>query len=151
MRIHEIHPGLLYQSGTTLKLSDERLKAVLDEKRIMCVVNLWHRPDPRVQALGRAYLHDPLPDGKLPPARVAQVEALAAKVVAQLSMGRGVLVHCHAGRNRSGLVNALVLRSLTGRSGLYCMQCVQMARPRALANPHFAAYLESLPNLSRVV
>jgi len=55
-----------------------------------------------------------------------------------------VLVTCHRGLNRSGLVVALALRGLKGWSGARALEYVRSKRPGALFNPGFAAYLTSL-------
>ena len=70
----------------------------------------------------------------------------AARGIARaVSDGQRVLVTCHMGLNRSGLVTALALHALTGQSGRDCVRQVQRARRGALFNPHFRRLLERVP------
>jgi protein-tyrosine phosphatase len=55
------------------------------------------------------------------------------------------LVHCHQGKSRSGLFNALVTRQILGISGAEAVDLVRRKRPGALGNEVFTAYLRSLP------
>ena len=68
----------------------------------------------------------------------------ARDVAAAVRAGRKVLVTCWAGLNRSGLVSALALHLLTGRSGSWCIGAVQHGRQHALGNPAFVAALGKL-------
>jgi hypothetical protein len=60
----------------------------------------------------------------------------------QWKKGDKVLVHCTAGRNRSGLVNGCILW-LDGMSGIEAVKLIQEKRPGALVNPVFRNYLEN--------
>lgn len=72
--------------------------------------------------------------------------AAAAKRVAQLvRIGYCVLVTCAMGLNRSGLVSALAMREITGKSGTSCMLHVRSKRQGALSNRTFRALLAMLP------
>lgn len=76
----------------------------------------------------------PIPDGKrfdedLFRFAVDDVEHWRAK-------GHTVLVHCHAGRNRSATVAALVLMRM-GWTGGEAVRHIRNLRPRAIANPVF--------------
>jgi hypothetical protein len=90
-----------------------------------------------------AYLKHPIEDGELPDLVV--LDGLVSTLAASIREGRRVLVHCGWGRNRSGLVVALVLRELLGLDGLTAVRLVRERRHRALNNAVFADYLESLP------
>jgi protein-tyrosine phosphatase len=68
----------------------------------------------------------------------------AVRVVEALQKGQKVLVTCWAGRNRSGLVSALVLRKHLGVTGDAASALVKMCRPRALTNSKFQACLSQL-------
>jgi protein-tyrosine phosphatase len=48
---------------------------------------------------------------------------------------------CSAGRNRSALLNALIVAKLLGISGQEAVEYVQRERPNSLANPHFVKFL----------
>lgn len=68
-----------------------------------------------------------------------------AGLVAQAVLaGQRVLVTCAEGRNRSGLVNAVVLHQLTGWDGDTCIRHIQHRRARALDNPWFCARLQTI-------
>jgi protein-tyrosine phosphatase len=56
-----------------------------------------------------------------------------------------VLVTCAQGRNRSGLVNALVLYRLTSLSGPECIEHIRKLRPGSLTNDDFVDALRTLP------
>lgn len=69
----------------------------------------------------------------------------AARAVARVLRNRGtVLCSCMQGRNRSGLISALSIHSLTKASGRACVQQIQRSRPGALMNQSFVRYLNSL-------
>jgi protein-tyrosine phosphatase len=95
--------------------------------------------------VGIHVLRVPLDDVVNPTTSDLRRAAGAAKEVAKLvRSGRRVLVTCAMGLNRSGLVNALALRELTGASGVHCSAHVQNKRKGALSNPTFQRLLESL-------
>jgi protein-tyrosine phosphatase len=91
---------------------------------------------------GVSFLKYPFQDGELPDLVV--LTGLVATLSEAIREGRRVLVHCGWGRNRSGLVVALVLRELLDLDGPTAARSVRERRHRALNNPTFAAYLESL-------
>ena len=78
------------------------------------------------------------------------LEELARRLCAEMRSGRRVLVTCHQGMNRSGLLCAMVLRHYEGLSGAEALHAVR-ARRRALrgfsplTNMMFARFLELLP------
>lgn len=143
MKVHEIIPGRLYQRGEFDGFSPEAKLARLRELGIRYVVNLVKNIDEDI-ASEVTYFHHPIPDGK----RIEPGALLGlARGVATLmgSMGGATLVHCHAGRNRSGLLNALIARELLGLPGSEALGLVQERRPNSLANEKFAEFVASLP------
>lgn len=92
---------------------------------------------------GVKVIYAPMWDEASVPKEVAFPAARA--VVHELRKGSRVLVCCNMGRNRSGLVTALALWCMTGRSGVECLWRVQTARPKALSNKFFALFLFHLP------
>ena len=65
-----------------------------------------------------------------------------------LKTGRSrILVTCHEGRNRSGLVSALTLMRLYGWTGARAAEWVQRKRAGSLTNPHFLRSLQELTEL----
>jgi protein-tyrosine phosphatase len=81
----------------------------------------------------------PTPEEKLAAFKTAQT------IVDRLAQGKRVLVTCVAGRNRSGLVNALVLILRRGVSGISATMRIQAARPLALTNQSFCQFLSKIP------
>jgi protein-tyrosine phosphatase len=88
------------------------------------------------------YIHRPLPDGKT--IDIPYVYSIVDEVENCLSQGKRVLVHCIAGKNRSGLICALTVRRALGLSGAAAVAHVRHCRPGALTNPYFVEYLEKL-------
>jgi len=64
-------------------------------------------------------------------------------VASYLMEEHSVLVTCHMGLNRSGLVAARAIHEWTGIPGRECVSIVRRRRPGALFNPAFAAWAES--------
>lgn len=99
---------------------------------------------PATEIEGLTYLKCPLADGdELPEPGLTL--GLAALVGGLVGDGHRALVHCTFGRNRSGLVAALVVRELLGLSGADALRYVQERRERAVNNEAFATWLSSLP------
>ena len=78
------------------------------------------------------------------PLEVETVNRAVRFVVGQLAVGKTVLVTCAMGRNRSGLINALVLTQILRISGLGAAAVVRKARANALTNPSFCRYLDQV-------
>ncbi len=70
--------------------------------------------------------------------------AVAASVSANVAAGRRTFVHCTFGKNRSGLVIALVLRELEGLTGEQALERVRDLRLNAVNNPAYASWLVAL-------
>lgn len=77
-------------------------------------------------------------DGLVTPELERTARRAAKQVLAALHTGKRVLVTCAQGRNRSGLVNGLVLRELLVRD---VVGFIQSRRPNSLTNPHFRELL----------
>lgn len=151
---HEIIKGRLYQRGMMHRHPAAGRREALEAFGIRIVVALAPaEPDPGLEQLAAAgaieYILAPIPDGKLHADTAAGLQMLAS-AVARLSAQEGwpVLTHCRAGRNRSGLFSALLVREWMGISGLEAIGVVQRQRPRALANEEFVKFLETLPPIS---
>ena len=111
---------------------------------VLCAVE--HQP-PAEDFPGVEVLHAPNDDADRPPTRGELRIAMdaASRVILALRNNRKVLVTCWAGRNRSGLVSALVLREHLEISGEAACAIVKMSRPSALINKHFQDCLRRLP------
>lgn len=150
MRFYEVLPGQLFMSGS-FKRNPYQIKfSTIQKHRISVVVCTLRTPDPDMyhwatNAPARQYIVEPLSDGREVP--VDRYNFVANRVIRQIQSGRIVLVHCIAGRNRSGLVSGLVARQLLKISGEEALAVVRKARPTALVNPVYEQYLRSLPKL----
>lgn len=69
----------------------------------------------------------------------------SARVAELHKRGARVLVCCHMGLNRSGIVSATTLWRLTGWPGQHCVEHVRDKRPGALFNLTFADFIAQLP------
>ncbi len=92
-------------------------------------------------------LYVKLDDSGPPPSEreLRDAQRVADDVAWRYMHGERVLITCFAGLNRSGLITALVLMRAYGFDGKTAIAVVQAARPAALGNAHFRAYLEGLP------
>lgn len=139
LKVHTIISGKLYQRG---KFMDFPLKWKLSELKrlgVSVVVNLCPTPDILLKDAIPHYYHLPIPDSIV---KNAGTLLSVAKEVAQLiRQGKGAIVHCNAGRNRSGLLNALLCMELLDMSGEKAIEYVRKRRPNALANEHFVEFL----------
>lgn len=91
----------------------------------------------------------PLDDSTLSAHEWKLAAAASAFLAPLIRGGRRCLVTCQAGRNRSGLVNALTLHRLTGWSGRDCVNHIQAHRENALTNESFVDALCTLPKRDR--
>lgn len=104
----------------------------------------WQPPDSAYP--GVSVLRVPLVDQNLPLTEQAWLAALgmSRRVALELADGKRVLTTCHAGLNRSGLVNVITLHRLTGISGKKLVRYLRATRPGALSNTHFASTAEAM-------
>ncbi len=135
--IYTILPNQLYQAGSFLRWDLEGCLLRLRVHSVTAIINLW-RDDARLPAMLEWYEHHPISDGKCIDGGLDQ---LVARAVGHTIVGGRVLAICHAGRNRSGLLAALIVRQIRCVSGEEALAIVRAARPRAVANPGFESYL----------
>jgi broad-specificity NMP kinase len=139
LKVHTIIPGKLYQRGEFVKLSLKEKLSELQRLRVNIIVNLWNIPDILLKDEIPYYYHLPIPDSTI---KDSQLLLHTVKEVAQLiKNGGNAIVHCHAGRNRSGLFNALLCMNLLGMSGTEAIEHVRKRRPNALANENFVKFI----------
>lgn len=106
------------------------------------LITLCHRrPSEAVIERVGWWSHIPIPDGKM-----REPYAIQARDTALSMMNRGLftILHCNAGRNRSGLIGALVVREIHNWTGDEAMLWVRQCRPRAIDNIYFEEYLHAL-------
>jgi protein-tyrosine phosphatase len=102
-------------------------------------------PGPSAEDLGElTYVKAPLEDGETLPEPVL-LDHLVGLVVDLVRQGRRVLVHCTFGKNRSGLVMALVVREVLGCDGPTALARVREVRDNAVNNDAFSEWVSSLP------
>ena len=139
LKVHAIIPGKLYQRGEFAKFPLPEKLRELARLRVSVIVNLWSVPDIELQKTIPYYYHLPIPDGNI---KDGELLLLKAQEIARLIRGgKGAIVHCHAGRNRSGLFNALLCMELLGMSGQEAIDHVRRRRPNAIDNNHFVEFL----------
>lgn len=119
------------------------------------VINLSeHPPDfEAFEAVGIEASWVPLPTD-VPPTNESQeqcVEALPrafAFVSTQISKGRRVLIHCHAGKDRTGMLLAVLVAKKEGLLARAAIAKVREVRPLAITAPGWEALaLEVIPRV----
>jgi protein-tyrosine phosphatase len=135
----EVVPGLWMGGHVWTDPAGELRAAVVDDEFDL-VVSLYtrsgHGPAPHVD-----HLVAEMPDGPLSPEQLRAVQRLALAVREALRSDRTVLVRCHSGYNRSGLVVAQTLL-LAGLTPSAAVDLVRRRRsPWALNNATFVDYL----------
>jgi protein-tyrosine phosphatase len=133
---HRIAPKL-YQGANPPK--GPALKSLGFDTLVLCAME---HQDPASDYPGLKVIHAPMDDNAWVPRETAM--RAAREVACEIKAGRRVLVVCHQGRNRSGLVSALALWFM-GKSGVEALWQVQTARPDSLSNQFFARFLFFLP------
>lgn len=78
------------------------------------------------------------------PGELSTAQRARDAVLPAIRSGKRVLVTCRQGRNRSGLVCALVLRELTGWPGKMILTHLRNLRPGVLSNLVYAEYVGAL-------
>jgi protein-tyrosine phosphatase len=100
---------------------------------------------------GVRVIHAPFSDSlALTESDIEAYMTTAFMVAREVRNGSRVLVTCLAGKNRSGMINALAIRNLFGVSGSTAMNMVRDGRKReeALSNATYQQFLMSLPRKS---
>ncbi len=138
--VTELVPGSLW-FGQRPKLGFSARRAGFDLVVDLLAPEEERRVGEHHAEVGVMWLRVPLDDVPWEPAP-ALLDTAVAVVVTAIRRGQRVLVHCASGRNRSGLVTALVLRRLDGRTGQEAVNAVRLARRGALSNPVFAVQVK---------
>lgn len=129
----KLHQGSEPPQGSTLR------RAGFDVV-VLCAMEIQ---PPSSAFVGVEVLHYGIDDGPVTAELWSRAKRAARAVAHRIRKGKRVLVTCAQGRNRSGLVVALALRELTGRSGHRIVAHVRSLRTNALANPYFVRALEA--------
>lgn len=97
------------------------------------------------KAAGIGFESSPIPDRGTPPS-IADISALARRVVSSLHAREAVAIHCRAGIGRTGLVSACVLHHL----GVpFDKIFIVLSRARGLAVPDTPAQIEWVRRFAR--
>lgn len=135
----EIRPGL-WMGGHFWTDNTGGVRPAVAGDEFDVVISLFtragHGPHPAVQ-----HLITELPDGPLTADQILSVQELARTAADAVRGGRTVLVRCHSGYNRSGLVIAQSLIELGHTPDAAISLIRQKRSPRALNNETFEQYL----------
>ncbi|MFE0465303.1 protein phosphatase [Kitasatospora sp. NPDC058965] len=114
------------------------------------VISLFTRPGHGPHP-GVAHLVSEIPDGPLTAEELHSVQQLAVTAAEAVRNDRTVLVRCHSGYNRSGLVVAQTLIEL-GQDSTTAISLIRQARsPWALNNQSFVQYLTTGLDVARLL
>lgn len=139
MAFIEIIEHSLYQSdansAVALKLEERAIRraAVLD------LHGLAERIEPQTD--GIVWVRWPIEDG--PIVDRSMLHALAAFGAQAIAGGAAVVTMCTMGRNRSGLLAAMIASRVCGITGAEAMALVRKRNPEAIANHWFEEFLRS--------
>ncbi|XRQ09261.1 protein-tyrosine phosphatase family protein [Actinomadura welshii] len=146
---HEIVPGL-WMGGHYYEDADGRPAPAIVSDEFDAVISL-HREDGHGPAAHVEHHYADLPDGPLTAGQLETVCLLAETAVDAVRDGRRVLVRCHSGYNRSGLVVAQSLIGM-GYSAEDAVFLVRYRRSRwALNNHMFVDYLTTGLDVARLL
>ncbi|MGW0409840.1 protein-tyrosine phosphatase family protein [Streptomyces collinus] len=136
---NEIEPGL-WMGGHEFRGRSGGLEFAVVRDQFDVVLSLLRLPG-HGPGSGTEHHVWPIPDGPLDGTQLAGVMRLARAAQEALDAGRSVLVRCHHGYNRSGLVVAhtLVRRGLTAEEAITLIRVRRS--PWALHNELFVEYL----------
>ncbi|GAA2620871.1 hypothetical protein SMC26_17065 [Actinomadura fulvescens] len=146
---HEIVPGLWMGGHVYRDATGASVPAVVTAEFDL-VLSLYRRDGHGPDAAVEHHCVE-VPDGPLVPEQIAAVCELADTAAAAVRDRRRVLVRCHSGYNRSGLVVVQALVTL-GYSTEDAIFLVRYRRSKwALNNPLFVEYLTSGLDVARLL
>jgi len=142
MRATPILPGKLYQGPEFGNRPLQEKLSLIRDNRIDVVINVYKNPDVKLRERMYEYIYFPMSDGKT--FNALELMDLAERAADLLRAGYVIYTHCHAGRNRSGFLNALIVRDYCNIPGHQALQHVRQMRPRAVDNEYFEWFLEEI-------
>lgn len=126
----------LYQSALI-----EDWQVILKEE-INIVIDLEGTVDMKIPQ-NIIYIYWAIEDGPLPDTNI--LWGIASFGAQMLKAGYKVLSHCVGGYNRSGLMNACIIKKLNPNlHGKQIIEIIRNARPGALSNPTFVDFVKEL-------
>lgn len=150
MKIYTILGGRLYQSGRPRDTKKQTRLALLQQRGIDVCLALWGNKDIELSKQMFLYRLVNLPDGKIPEEMGMLCLALVSEMAGLILQNHRVLVYCYGGRNRSGLISALIVRELKGFTGREALEWVRSCRPHSVVNKHFEQFLLGLPAAKKI-
>ena len=109
-------------------------------------LKLFRAPDlgARVKAAGMHWIHCPISDMRAPGKEFFEVwDSVWGNIYRKLRKGGKIVLHCAAGRGRTGTVAALILVSM-GVNSKEAIRQVRTVRPGAIESKEQEQYVESL-------
>ncbi|GAA4078783.1 hypothetical protein [Actinomadura miaoliensis] len=146
---NEIVPGL-WMGGHQYRDAGGQLAPAVVDAQFDVVISLYRR-EGHGPAAWIDHHHVDLPDGPLSADQLEAVCLLADLAAAAVRSGRRVLVRCHSGYNRSGLVvaHALVTLGFTTEDAIFLLR--RQRSPWALNNRLFVDYLTTGLDVARLL
>lgn len=158
IKLYEMLPGMLYQRGEFRHFPLDVKLAMIRARGIALIVNVSANLDRELfEALGSintvkcSYLFQPFADsargldiqGEQCGKELTEAEKAARLAASFIERGKPVLIHCHAGRNRSSLVTALtLLQTVKDWTPQDAISFVRTIRPNALATQAFVDFIQ---------
>ena len=145
VQLYDIYEGVLFQRGKLHNFTYEEKKEFISLSGVSVIFGLAGNMDEDLATIPelKYYQYYSIPDNKLSEHDAKALNKIAKKLASYILNGEIVLVHCNAGRNRSGLLNAMIIVNLIECTGSEAIEIVRNERPNALANDNFVLFLEN--------
>jgi atypical dual specificity phosphatase len=126
--------------GFATGIAPQEHVALLEQQGVTAILSLT--PEPQVPNNGWTRKLHPLP-GLMPPRDLAEMEALVAWVEAHRARGDHVLVHCLAGKGRTGTILAGWLMKHRGFTATQAINHLRARQPAAVESVEQEAFLDA--------